>query len=38
MQQTEGKQSGGRWVSLGAACRMLGVNESTLRMLGGQRA
>ena len=31
MQQTERRQSSGRWVSLGDACRMLGVNESTLR-------
>jgi len=26
-----GQQQEGRWVSLGAACRLLGVNESTLR-------
>ena len=31
MQQAERRQSNGRWVSLGDACRMLGVNESTLR-------
>ncbi|MDE2801655.1 MAG: helix-turn-helix domain-containing protein, partial [Chloroflexota bacterium] len=31
MQQTERRQTSGRWVSLGGACRMLGVNESTLR-------
>lgn len=32
MQQTERRQSNSRWVSLGEACRLLGVNESTLRM------
>lgn len=31
MQQAESRQSGSRWVSLGDACRLLGVNESTLR-------
>ncbi len=31
MQETESRRSGSRWVSLGDACRLMGVNETTLR-------